>query len=119
MFKNGSEWVLAVAWTIDGKLLASASLDKTLLLWDVGSGKELKQFLGPKWGTLGRAQDRRSAARPNDVFWMRSRSAPQPIILNTTVFLYPVRAGFDQFVVQPHLEFCHAIELNLGLSQRP
>jgi hypothetical protein len=24
---------------------------------------------------------------------------------------------FDQFVVQPHLQFCHAIELNL--SQRP
>jgi WD40 repeat protein len=47
MFKNGSEWVFAVAWTIDGKLLASASLDKTLLLWDGGSGKELKQFLGP------------------------------------------------------------------------
>ena len=23
--------------------------------------------MSPKWGTLGRAQDRRSAARPNDV----------------------------------------------------
>ncbi len=32
-------------------------------------------------------------------------------------FANPVRAGFDQFVVQPHLQFCHAIELNL--SQRP
>jgi hypothetical protein len=30
---------------------------------------------------------------------------PQPIILNTTVFLYPVLAGFDQFVIQPHLQF--------------
>jgi WD40 repeat protein len=46
MFKNGSDWVLAVAWTIDGKLLASASRDKTLLLWDDGSGTALKQFLG-------------------------------------------------------------------------
>jgi hypothetical protein len=37
------------------------------------------------------------------------------------VFLNPVRAGFDHFVVQAHLKFCpsHAIELNLGLSQRP
>jgi len=23
----------------------------------------------------------------------------------------PVRAGFDQFLVQPHLEFCRAIKL--------
>jgi WD40 repeat protein len=35
-----------VAWSIDGKLLASASHDKTVRLWDVGSGKQLKQFLG-------------------------------------------------------------------------
>jgi hypothetical protein len=29
----------------------------------------------------------------------------------------PVRAGIDQFLVKPHLEFCRAIELNP--SQRP
>jgi hypothetical protein len=30
---------------------------------------------GPKWGTLGKAQDRPSAASRNDV-WVKSRSAP-------------------------------------------
>ena len=33
-------------------------------------------------------------------------------------FSNPVRAGFDQFAVQPHLQFCHAIKINLVLSQR-
>jgi hypothetical protein len=32
-------------------------------------------------------------------------------------FANPVRGGFDHCVVQPHLKFCHATELNL--SQRP
>ena len=40
----------------------------------------------------------------NDV-WVTSRSAPNGLYWNTTVFLNPVRAGFDQFVVQPHLQF--------------
>jgi WD40 repeat protein len=31
---------------MDGKLLASASSDKTVRLWDVDGGKQLKQFLG-------------------------------------------------------------------------
>jgi hypothetical protein len=62
----------------------------------------------PKWGTLGRAQDRPSDDRGNDI-WMRSR----------LFFANPVCAGFYPFVVQLHLQFCNAIELNLGLSQRP
>ena len=33
----------AVVWSIDGKLLAGASHDKWVRLWDVGSGKQLKQ----------------------------------------------------------------------------
>ena len=46
MFKNGSGDVNAVAWSIDGKLLVSGSDDKTVRLWDVDSGKQLKHFLG-------------------------------------------------------------------------
>jgi hypothetical protein len=33
------------------------------------------------------------------------------------IFANPVRGGCDHYVVQPHLQFCHAIELNL--SQGP
>ena len=36
--------VYAVAWSIDGKLLAGASHVKWVRLWDVGSGKELKRL---------------------------------------------------------------------------
>jgi WD40 repeat protein len=36
--------VYAVAWSIDGKLLAGTSHVKWVRLWDVGSGKELKRL---------------------------------------------------------------------------
>jgi WD40 repeat protein len=35
-----------VSWSKDGKTLASASLDKTIRLWDVASGKELRTLKG-------------------------------------------------------------------------
>ncbi len=69
----------------------------------------------PKWGTLARAQDRASAASRNDV-WVRSPQPPTDYIKKNGIFANPVRGGCDNCVV-PHLQFCHAIELNL--SQRP
>jgi hypothetical protein len=72
--------------------------------------------LTPKWGTLGRAQDRASDASRNDVRVRRPR-LPTEYTKKNGIFANPVRRGCDQFVVQPHLQFCHVIELNL--SQRP
>ena len=48
-------------------------------------------------------------------------SAPQRNILKkneTAEIANPVRAGFDQFLVQPHLEFCRAYKAKTPLKDR-
>src|SRR5438876_127611 len=41
-----SGFVLSVAFSPDGKMLASGSADNTIKLWDVASGQELKTLKG-------------------------------------------------------------------------
>jgi WD40 repeat protein len=45
--ENGSDYVLCVQFNpTDAGQLVSGSSDKTVRLWDVDSGKQLKHFLG-------------------------------------------------------------------------
>ena len=50
---KGHSWsVYSVAFSPDGKVLASGSYDKTILLWDVESGALLQTLKGHSWGVL-------------------------------------------------------------------
>jgi len=46
MFESGSGSVCAVAWSIDGKLLASGGADKRIILWDAKKGERLTELNG-------------------------------------------------------------------------
>ncbi len=47
-FKGHTDPVYAVAYSPDGKLVATGSFDKTIKLWDAANGKELRTFSGPQ-----------------------------------------------------------------------
>lgn len=45
--KGHTETIYAVAFSPDGKILATGSFDKSARLWDVAGGNEIKKFAGP------------------------------------------------------------------------
>ncbi len=51
VLKTHTETVECVAVSPDGKYIATASFDKTIKLWDVATGKEVRTFSGPQGHT--------------------------------------------------------------------
>ena len=46
VLRHSGVYVLALAFSPDGKTLASTSFDKTIKLWDVATGKERATLIG-------------------------------------------------------------------------
>ncbi|HEY6407134.1 MAG TPA: hypothetical protein VIY29_06690, partial [Ktedonobacteraceae bacterium] len=52
-----SSQVLSVAWSVDGKTLASGSYDKTIRLWNVQTGQQIRTLEGHTGGAFSLSLD--------------------------------------------------------------
>jgi WD40 repeat protein/serine/threonine protein kinase len=69
-FKGHTDWIPSVAFSADGKVLASGSADKTIKLWDPTAGKVIRTLNGPAGAV------RRLAYSPNGKYLASTESGP-------------------------------------------
>src|SRR5215467_9548839 len=46
MLRGHSSWITRIAWSPDGKIIASPSADKTIRLWDAQTGQLMRTQVG-------------------------------------------------------------------------
>ncbi|MCI0465046.1 MAG: WD40 repeat domain-containing protein [Gemmataceae bacterium] len=99
-----SQPVVSVAFSPDGKTLASASYDGTLKWWDVTSGKERTTFQGHT-GCVG------TVAFNADGKTLASAIMGSPILTadNNTIKLWDVTTGKERAILKGHTDMVYAV----------
>ncbi len=91
-----ADWVLQVAWSPDGRRLASASRDRTVRIWDVDNGSELAVLRGHDDPVYG-------VAWSPDGRWLASASRDR------TVRIWDAGNGSELTVLSGHDDSVHGV----------
>jgi eukaryotic-like serine/threonine-protein kinase len=88
--------VFEVAWSPDGKRLASASSDNTVRIWDVAVGREIRRFTG-------------HFCEINRVAWSPDGQQVASANGDGTVSIWNVDTGVESFTFRGHTAEVHAV----------